>query len=93
MRTRMITFFLICQLGWLEGCSSTKVADAPPALSSQTLVLDKYVHPLSRMEQIDAIKDCQEVGLRPRLVYGKRVVNGYTADVVLDVICANKYVF
>ncbi len=93
MRTRMITFFLICQLGWLEGCSSTKVAEAPPALSSQTLVLDKYVHPLSRMEQIDAIKDCQEAGLRARVIYGKRYVNGYSAETVIDVICSNRYAF
>jgi hypothetical protein len=45
------------------------------------------------MEQIDAIKECQEVNLRPRLVYGKRMVNGVSSEIVLDVICANKYAF
>jgi hypothetical protein len=55
--------------------------------------MDRNIQPLTRGEQIDAIKDCQEVGLRPRLVYGKRLVNGYTTETVIDVICANKYAF
>jgi hypothetical protein len=83
-------FIGVCVLGAVAGCSSNKDV---PHVTFQNLIMDRNIQPLTRGEQIDAIKDCQEVGLRPRLVYGKRVVNGYTADVVLDVICANKYVF
>jgi hypothetical protein len=86
-------FIAVCVVSTLAGCSSPKVAEYRPMVTYQDLVMDKKIQPLSRGEQIDAIKDCQEVGLRPRLVYGKRLVNGYTADVVLDVICSNKYAF
>ena len=86
-------FIAVCAVSALAGCSSPKVAEYRPMVTTQNLIMDKNIQPLSRGEQIDAIKDCQEVGLRPRLVYGKRLVNGYTADVVLDVICSNKYAF
>lgn len=86
-------FIAVCVVSALAGCSSPKVAEYRPTVTYQDLVMDKKIQPLSRGEQIDAIKDCQEVGLRPRLVYGKRLVNGYSADVVLDVICSNKYAF
>jgi hypothetical protein len=86
-------FIAVCVVSTLAGCSSPKVVEYHPMVTYQDLVMDKKIQPLSRGEQIDAIKDCQEVGLRPRLVYGKRLVNGYTADVVLDVICSNKYAF
>jgi hypothetical protein len=83
-------FIAVCAISALAGCSSNKDV---PHVTVQNLIMDRNIQPLSRGEQIDAIKDCQEVGLRPRLVYGKRLVNGYTADVVLDVICANRYAF
>jgi hypothetical protein len=93
MKKTMFTILIICSMGWLEGCSTnTRVAEEP-TFTSQTLVLDKKIQPLTRMEQIDAIKECQEVNLRPRLVYGKRMVNGVSSEIVLDVICANKYAF
>jgi uncharacterized protein YcfL len=79
----------VCVLGALAGCSSNK----EPHITIQNLIMDRNVQPLTRGEQIDAIKDCQEVGLRPRLVYAKRLVNGYTAETVIDVICSNKYAF
>jgi len=83
-------FIAVCALGALAGCSSNKNV---PHVTVQNLIMDRNIQPLSRGEQIDAIKDCQEAGLRPRVIYGKRLVNGYTADVVLDVICSNKYAF
>jgi hypothetical protein len=82
-------FIAVCVLGALAGCSSNK----EPHVTIQNLIMDRNVQPLTRGEQIDAIKDCQEVGLRPRLVYAKRQVNGYTTETVIDVICANKYAF
>ena len=83
-------FSAVCAVSALAGCSSNKDV---PHVTVQNLIMDRNIQPLTRGEQIDAIKDCQEVGLRPRLVYGKRLVNGYTTETVIDVICANKYAF
>ena len=83
-------FIAVCAISALAGCSSNKDATY---ITTQNLIMDRNVQPLTRGEQIDAIKDCQEVGLRPRLVYAKRLVNGYTTETVIDVICANKYAF
>jgi len=83
-------FIAVCALGALVGCSSNKDV---PHVTVQNLIMDRNIQPLSRGEQIDAIKDCQEVGLRPRWVYGKRLVNGYTTETVIDVICSSKYAF
>ena len=55
------------------------------------MVLDKNIQPMSRNEVVSAIGDCQANGLRAVLMYGKRKVNGYTADVVIDVTCAPKW--
>jgi len=82
-------FIAVCTVVALVGCSSTK----EPHITAQTLIMDKNIQPLSRSEQIDAIKDCQEAGLRPRVIYGKRQVNGYSAETVIDVICSNRYAF
>jgi uncharacterized protein YcfL len=80
---------LVCAVGALAGCSSNK----EPYVTAQNLVMDRNIQPLSRGEQIDAIKDCQEAGLRARVIYGKRLVNGYTTETVIDVLCSNKYAF
>lgn len=71
-------------LAWLTGCSTT-------TSGAQDLVLDKSIQPMSRNEVVSAIGDCQGNGLRAVLMYGKRKVNGYTADVVIDVTCAPKW--
>jgi hypothetical protein len=83
-------FIAVCALSALAGCSSNKDA---PHVTVQNLIMDRNIQPLSRSEQIDAIKDCQEAGLRPRVIYGKRYVNGYTAETVIDVLCSNRYAF
>ena len=70
---------------WLTGCGTTTTS------GTQDLVLDKNVQPMSRNEVVSAIGDCQANGLRAVLMYGKRKVNGYTADVVIDVTCAPKW--
>jgi uncharacterized protein YcfL len=82
-------FIAVCAVVALVGCSSNK----EPHITAQTLVMDKNIQPLNRSEQIDAIKDCQEAGLRPRVIYGKRQVNGYSAETIIDVLCANRYGF
>jgi len=71
---------------WLTGCSTTTTTGG-----AQDLVLDKNIQPMSRNEVVSAIGDCQANGLRAVLMYGKRKVNGYTADVVIDVTCAPKW--
>jgi uncharacterized protein YcfL len=83
-------FIAVCALGALAGCSSNKNV---PHVTVQNLIMDRNVQPLSRGEQIDAIKDCQEAGLRPRVIYAKRLVNGYSTETVIDVLCSNKYAF
>ena len=73
-------------VAWLSGCSTTTTTSG-----TQDLVLDKNIQPMSRNEVVSAIGDCQANGLRAVLMYGKRKVNGYTADVVIDVTCAPKW--
>ena len=82
-------FIAVCAMSALAGCSSNK----EPYVTAQNLIMDKNIQPLSRGEQIDAIKDCQEAGLRARVIYGKRYVNGYSTETVIDVLCSNKYAF
>jgi uncharacterized protein YcfL len=53
---------LILVVGVLVGCSSPRVVEGP-IYTTQNLVMDRNIQPLTRGEQIDAIKDCQEVGL------------------------------
>ena len=80
---------LVCAVGALVGCSSNR----EPHVTVQNLIMDRNIQPLTRGEQIDAIKDCQEAGLRARVIYGKRLVNGYTAETIIDVVCSNRYAF
>jgi uncharacterized protein YcfL len=82
-------FIAVCAFSALVGCSSNK----EPHVTVQNLIMDRNIQPLSRGEQIDAIKDCVEAGLRPRVIYGKRQVNGYSAETVIDVLCSNRYAF
>ena len=73
----------------LTGCSNL-----PPNTTldaQQQLVLDKQVQPMSRNEVITAVTECTSQGLRAVMLYGKRKVNNYTTDIVVDVTCAPKY--
>lgn len=53
--------------------------------------MDKELQPMSRNETIVAVRECETNGLRAVMVYGKRKINGYTADVVVEVSCAPKW--
>ncbi len=73
----------------LTGCNSL-----PPNTTldaQQQLILDKQVQPMSRNEVITAVTECTSSGLRAVMLYGKRKVNNYTTDIVVDVTCAPKY--
>ncbi len=85
---KMITIILLCSLGWISGCSSTP---QPPEAKQQDLVIDKYVNPMSRNEVIVAVRECESNGLRAVVLYGKRKINGFTTDIVVEVTCAPKY--
>ena len=74
-------------LAILAGCSSTP---KPPPPVEQELVIDKHIQPMMRNEVISAVNECESNKLRAVLIYGKRKVNGYTAEVVVDVTCAPK---
>ena len=74
-------------LGLLSACSSTS---APKAVE-QELVIDNHVQPLTRNEVIVGVRECETNGLRGVMLYGKRKINGYTTEVVIDVTCAPKW--
>jgi hypothetical protein len=53
--------------------------------------MDKNIQPMGRNEVIDAIKQCEKNGLRAITIYGKRKINGYTAETLVDVTCGPKF--
>jgi len=59
--------------------------------TAQTLIMDKQIQPMGRNEVIDAIKQCEKNGLRAITIYGKRKINGYTAETLVDVTCGPKF--
>ena len=83
----------------LAGCSAgsswnANVGNPPNEASSykhQNLEVDKNVQPMSRNEVIYAIQECEANSTRPVMIYAKRKINGYTADIVVEVTCAPKF--
>jgi hypothetical protein len=85
----------------LAGCSAGSAWNAnvgqPPqtpeasSYKHQNLEVDKNVQPMSRNETILAIQECEANGTRPVMIYAKRKINGYTADIVVEVTCAPKF--
>lgn len=78
---KLITLALLLSM---VGCSST-------TSNHQRLVMDKELQPMSRNETIVAVRECETNGLRAVMIYGKRKINGYTAEVVIEVTCAPKW--
>ena len=75
----------------LAGCSSGNQTSNP--YPTQQLIIDKQVSAMTRQEVINAIHDCQENGMRPVMVTGKKNTNGHIADVTIEVTCAPKFRF
>lgn len=71
----------------ITGCATNEFTTD----GKQDLVIDKQIQPLSRNEVISAVTECTNNGLRAVMLYGKRKINGYTTDIVVDVTCAPKY--
>ncbi|NBT75709.1 MAG: hypothetical protein EBT15_07040 [Betaproteobacteria bacterium] len=73
----------------LAGCAST--APQQVKIANQELIIDEKIHSMSRNEVILAVKECESSGLRAVVIHGKRKVNGFTTDVVVDVTCAPRF--
>jgi len=89
---RMILFVLLlsgCAAGSSWNASLGKPSDS--TYPEQTMVLDKEVPAMSRNQVILAVQECESSGLRAVMIFAKRKINNYTADVVADVSCAPKY--
>ncbi len=69
----------------LVGCASES------KITEQQLIMDKQIQSMGRSEVIDAIKQCETSGLRAITVFGKRKINGYTAETIVDVTCGPKF--
>ena len=82
--------FIVAML-FLTGCSSfgtsgTVYNQAP----SQQLILDKQVASLTRNEVIHGVTECEGAGLRAHVITTKRQINGFTADIPVEVTCMPK---
>ena len=75
---------------FLTACSSVPLCPEPKPVE-QEMVIDKKIQTLSRNEVIVGVRECETNGLRGVMIYGKRKINGYTTDVVVDVTCAPKW--
>ena len=77
--------FVLLMMG---GCSTpgTVYNQAP----SQQLILDKQVASLTRNEVIHGVTECEGAGLRAHVITTKRQINGFTADIPVEVTCMPK---
>jgi protein involved in sex pheromone biosynthesis len=81
-RIKMNKLAILVLLLSVVGCSTG---------NHQELVMDKRLQPMSRNETIVAVRECETNGLRAVMIYGKRQINGYSAEVVIEVSCAPKW--
>jgi hypothetical protein len=65
----------------------TSVANIP-AIS---FVYDPDVTQMSRTQVIDAVRACEDSGLRASPVTARRRITGQTSDVVVDIQCLPRY--
>jgi hypothetical protein len=85
----MFVGFVLALL-FLTGCSSTSgtvYSQAP----TQQLILDKQVAALTRNEVINGVTECEGAGLRAHVITTKRQINGFTADIPVEVTCMPKH--
>jgi hypothetical protein len=65
----------------------TSVANIP-AIS---FLYDPDVSQMSRIQVIDAVRTCEDSGLRASPVTARRRITGQTSDVVVDIQCLPRY--
>ena len=70
-----------------SGTTGTVYGQAP----SQQLVLDKQVAGLTRNEVINGVTECEGAGLRASVITTKRSINGFSADIPVEVTCMPKH--
>lgn len=73
----------------IQGCVSRPVE--PPKVATQSLILDKEIHPMERQEVIQAIKECESQRLRAVMIYARRKINNQSAITVVDVTCSPSF--
>ena len=56
-----------------------------------SFVYDSDVTQMSRTQVIDAVRACEDSGLRASPVTARRRITGQTSDVVVDVQCLPRY--
>ena len=79
---------LVLGLLFLTGCSTPgTVYNQAPA---QQLIIDKQVASLTRNEVIHGVTECEGAGLRAHVITTKRSINGFTADIPVEVTCMPK---
>lgn len=83
----MVGFVLI--MLFLAGCSSTS-GTAYNQAPNQQLIIDKQVASLTRNEVIHGVTECEGAGLRAHVITTKRSINGFTADIPVEVTCMPK---
>lgn len=79
----------VVAMALMTGCSTpgTVYNQAP----SQQLVIDKQVASLTRNEVIHGVTECEGAGLRAHVITTKRSINGFTADIPVEVTCMPKH--
>lgn len=83
-----MVFLTACSSNSLvPGTTGTVYGQAP----SQQLVLDKQVAGLTRNEVIAGVTECEGAGLRAHVITTKRSINGFSADIPVEVTCMPKY--
>ena len=75
----------------MSGCAGSAPMFDSNGTAEQKMVLDKNIQAMSRNEVILAVQECESSGLRAVMVFGKRKINGYTAETIVDVTCAPRY--
>jgi uncharacterized protein YcfL len=85
---KKIALVLTClTLGACSSAPKTIYSQAP----AQQLILDKQVAALTRNEVINGVTECEGSGLRAVVITTKRSINGFTADIPVEVTCMPKH--
>jgi hypothetical protein len=87
---------LVIGLLFLTGCSSTSPVPGTTGTvynqaPSQQLILDKQVASLTRNEVINGVTECEGAGLRAHVITTKRQINGFIADIPVEVTCMPRF--
>jgi hypothetical protein len=86
----MFVGFVLALL-FLTGCSSTSSGTVYSQAPTQQLILDKQVAALTRNEVINGVTECEGAGLRAHVITTKRSINGFTADIPVEVTCMPRF--